>query len=63
MTAILSWFWNDGSGGGGGRFSVDQLKGKKLSPMFRPDAVVVFRAKVEYLVILRASFIFIPEDD
>ena len=49
--------------GGGGRFSVDQLKGKKLSPMFRPDAVVVFRAKVEYLVILRASFIFIPEDD
>ena len=26
-------------------FSVDQLKGKQLSPMFWPDALVVFRAK------------------
>ena len=32
----------DGSRG----LSVDQLKGKQLSPMFGPDAVVVFRAKV-----------------
>ena len=31
----------DGSKG----FSVDQLKGKQLSPTFRPDALVVFRAK------------------
>ena len=40
-TAILSWLQNDGTRG----FSVDQLKGKKLSLMFQPDALVVFRAK------------------
>ena len=33
---------NDGTRG----FSIDQLKGKQLSPMFQPDALVVFRAKV-----------------
>ena len=30
---------------GSREFSVDQLKGKQLSPTFRPDALVVFRAK------------------
>ena len=42
-TAILSWLQKDGNRG----FSKDQLKGKQLSPMFRPDALVVFRAKVK----------------
>ena len=28
-------------------FSKDQLKGKQLMPMFRPDALVIFRAKVK----------------
>ena len=34
--------------GGTRGFSVDQLKGvyRELSPMFRPDALVVFRAQV-----------------
>ena len=27
-------------------FSIDQLKGKQLLPTFRPDALVIFRAKV-----------------
>ena len=40
-TSILSWLQNDGSR----EFSVDQLKGKQLSPTFQPDALVVFRAK------------------
>ena len=38
-TAILSWLQNDGSR----EFSKDQLKGKRLSLMFQPDALVVFR--------------------
>ena len=46
-TAILSWLQNDGTWG----FSKYQLKGKQLSLMFRPDALVDFRAKVN------------PEDD
>ena len=39
---ILSWLQNDGTRG----FSVDQLKGKQPLLTFRPDALVVFRAKV-----------------
>ena len=42
-TAILSWLQNDGTRG----FSKDQLKRKQLLPMFRQDALVIFRAKVE----------------
>ena len=42
-TAIISWLQNDGSRG----FSVDQLKEKQLLPMFRPDALVIFRVKCE----------------
>ena len=42
-TAILSWLQNDGTR----EFSKDQLKGKQVSPMFRPDALIVFRAKVK----------------
>ena len=41
-TAILSWLQNDGTRG----FSKDQLKEKQLSLTFRPDTLVVFRAKV-----------------
>ena len=41
-TVILSWLQNDGNTG----FSKDQLKGKKLSPTFWPDALVVFGAKL-----------------
>ena len=41
-TAILSWLQNDGTRG----FSNDQFKRKQFSPLFRPDALVVFRAKV-----------------
>ena len=37
-TAILSWLQNDGTRG----FSKDQLKGKQLSLMFQPDALVIF---------------------
>ena len=40
-TVILSWLQNDGTR----RFSVDQLKGKPLLPMFQPDVLVIFRAK------------------
>ena len=40
-TVVLSWLQNDGTM----RFSVDQLKGKPLLPMFQPDALIVFRAK------------------
>ena len=40
-TVILSWLQNDGTR----RFSKDQLNRKQLSPIFRPDALVVFRAK------------------
>ena len=29
------------------RFSIDQFKGKELSPTYRPDALVLFRAEVE----------------
>ena len=43
-TAILSWLQNDG-------FSKDQLKGKQLLPTFRPDALVVFRAKMSARVV------------
>ena len=39
-TAILSWPQNDGSR----EFSVDQFKGKQLSPMFRPDAHLALKA-------------------
>ena len=39
---ILSWLQNDGTRG----FSNDQLKGKQLLLTFRPDALVVFRAKI-----------------
>ena len=39
-TVILSWLQNDGTRG----FSKDQLRGKQLSLMFWPDALVVFRA-------------------
>ena len=44
-TVILSWLQNEGNRG----FSKDQLKGKQLLPTFRPDALVVFRAKVTLL--------------
>ena len=44
-TVTLSWLQNDGTRG----FSKDQLKGKQLSPMFRPDALVVFRASYMYI--------------
>ena len=44
-TAILSWLQNDGTRG----LSKDQLKRKQLSPTFRPDALVVFRAEVKTL--------------
>ena len=52
-TVILSWPQNDETRG----FSIDQLKGKQFSPMFQPDALVVFRAKVrpEALETTRAS--------
>ena len=35
---------------GVGGFSVDQLKGKQLSPMFHPDALVIYmyRAKMDF---------------
>ena len=33
-TVILSWLQNDGTRG----FYKDQVKGKQLSPTFRPDA-------------------------
>ena len=36
-TEVLSWLQNDGSRG----YSVDQLKGRQLSPTFRPDAPVI----------------------
>ena len=42
-TVILNWLQNDGTRG----FSKGQLKGKQLSPMFRPDALVVFKDKVK----------------
>ena len=51
-TAILSWLQNDGNRG----FSKDQLKGKQLSPTFRPDALVVFRAKVKLGVNCKSCF-------
>ena len=55
-TAILSWLQNDGNSG----FSKDQLKGKQLPPMFRPDALVVFRAKrLEHLVKTSAKVVFL----
>ena len=41
--AILSWLQNDQTR----RFSKDQPKGKQLLLTFRPDALVIFRAKVE----------------
>ena len=41
-TTILSWLQNDGTRG----FSVDQLIGNKLLPTFQPDALVIFRTKV-----------------
>ena len=40
-TVFLSWLQDDGNRG----FSKDQLKGKQLSPTFRPDPLVVFRGK------------------
>ena len=52
-TAIFNWLQNDGTSD----FSKDQLKGKQLSSMNRPDALVVFRAKA----VFRANFS--PEDD
>ena len=51
-TVILSWLQNDGTKG----FSKDQLKGKQLSPMFRPDALVIFRAKGLALALKMAGF-------
>ena len=58
-TAILSWLQNDITRG----FSKDQLKGKQLSPTFWPDALVIFRAKVEPWRWLEDFSHFSPEDN
>ena len=60
-TAIISWLKSDGNRA----FFVVKVKGKQVSTVFQPDALVVFRAKVTLGHFRAQSFSwhFSPEDN